>query len=124
MLSILYVDDSQAQLDAMREALASSPYKLTTASTLDEAKERMSRSKPELVIIDYHMPRISGDEYLRSLRPLALENTRFYLYTTDANAFRRHREMGFDGVLMLKGKSPVLAQIDAVARFLTQHRVG
>lgn len=124
MLSILYVDDSQTQLEAMSEALASSQYKLSTASTLQEAKERMVQSKPELVIIDYHMPTISGDECMRALRRLAPETTRFYLYTTDANAFRRHREMGFDGVLMLKGKSPVRAQIDAVARIMTHYRVG
>jgi two-component system NtrC family sensor kinase len=124
MLSILYVDDSQAQLDDMREALASSLYTLSTATTLQEAKERMAQCNPELVIIDYHMPRLTGDECLRALRPLALENTRFYLYTTDANAFRQHREMGFDGVLMLKGKKPVKAQIDAVARYMTHYRIG
>jgi CheY-like chemotaxis protein len=124
MLCILYVDDSQAQLDGMREALASSAHKLSTAITLQEAKERLLQSKPDLVIIDYHMPKLSGDECMRALRPLAPESTRFYLYTTDANAFRRHREMGFDGVLMLKGKSPVRAQIDAVARFMTHYRVS
>ena len=124
MLSILYVDDSQAQLDGMREALASGPYQLSTATSLQEARERMSQSKPELVIIDYHMPRLTGDECMRALRPLASENTRFYLYTTDAHVFRRHREMGFDGVLMLKGKSPVRAQIDAVARIMTHYRVS
>jgi CheY-like chemotaxis protein len=123
MLTILYVDDSQAQLDGMRDGLASSPHQLTTATTLQEAVERMAR-KPDLVIIDYHMPKVAGDECLRALRPLALESTRFYLYTTDAAAFRRHREMGFDGVLMLKGKSSVRAQVDAVARAMTRHRVG
>lgn len=124
MLRILYVDDSQPQLDGMREALASSPYELSTATTLEEAKGRMLQSKPDLVIIDYYMPKLTGDVCMRALRPLARENTRFYLYTTDPQVFRRHREMGFDGVLMLKGKSPVRAQIDAVARFMAPHRAG
>jgi CheY-like chemotaxis protein len=124
MLSIVYVDDSQAQLDGMREGLASSPYQLSTATTLQEATECMARAQPELVIIDYHMPNLRGDECLRALRPLASERTRFYLYTTDAHAFRRHREMGFDGVFMLKGKSSIRAQIDAVARVLIHYRVS
>jgi CheY-like chemotaxis protein len=124
MLSILFVDDNQAQLDEMRDALSSTLYKLSTATTLQEAKERMAQCNPELVIIDYHMPRLNGEQCLRELRPLGLENTRFYLYTADANVFRQHREMGFDGVLMLKGKKPVRAQIDAVARFMTHYRVG
>jgi hypothetical protein len=32
--------------------------------------------------------------------------------------------MGFDGVFMLKGKSSIRAQIDAVARVLTHYRVS
>lgn len=124
MLSILYVDDSQAQLDNLRDSLASGPYKLATALTLAEAEERMIKLQPVLVIIDYHMPEITGADVLRALRRLASESTRFYLYTTDAQAFRRHREMGFDGVFMLKGKSSVRAQIDAVAHALAHYRVG
>jgi response regulator RpfG family c-di-GMP phosphodiesterase len=124
MLGILYVDDSQAQLDSLRASLSSSPYRVWTASSRREAEERMIREKPDLVIIDYHMPENPGDACLRALKPLGSETTRYYLYTTDALAFRRHREMGFDGVLMLKGKSSVRAQIDAVAHAMASFRGG
>lgn len=124
MLSILYVDDSQAQLDALRDSLRSSSYRVATARSRIEAEDHMLRDKPDLVIIDYHMPDNPGDACLRALKPLAGDNTRFYLYTTDAQAFRRHREMGFDGVLMLKGKSSVRAQIDAIANAMMQFRSG
>jgi CheY-like chemotaxis protein len=124
MLSILYVDDSQAQLDGMRESLKTAPYRVITATTREEASQRMQREQPDLVIIDYHMPDGTGDECLRALKPLARSETRFYLYTTDPQAFRRHREMGFDGVLMLKGKSSVRAQVDAVANAMLQFRAG
>ncbi|MET0387559.1 MAG: response regulator [Polyangiales bacterium] len=122
MLSILYVDDSPSQLEGMRESLSGGPYRVSTAQTRPEAEERMLRAKPDLVIIDYRMPDGTGDICLRALKPLGGEHTRFYLYTTDAQAFRRHREMGFDGVLMLKGKSSARAQIDAIARSLPQFR--
>jgi CheY-like chemotaxis protein len=122
MLGILYVDDSQAQLEALRHSLAAAPYQVWTARSQREAEERMQREKPDLVIIDYHMPDNNGDACLRALRPLSNEHTRFYLYTSDAQAFRRHREMGFDGVLMLKGKSSVRVQIDAIARAMVQFR--
>jgi CheY-like chemotaxis protein len=122
MLRILYVDDSHAQLDSFRESLRSSAHRVSTASSRREAEDRMARDKPDLVIIDYHMPNEPGDVCLRALKPLGGKDTRYYLYTTDALAFRRYREMGFDGVLMLKGKSSVLAQIEAVANAMTQFR--
>jgi response regulator RpfG family c-di-GMP phosphodiesterase len=124
MLKILYVDDSQAQLDSLRASLSSSPYRVLTASSRPEAEEHMLRETPDLVIIDYHMPENLGDECLRALKPFGSDSTRYYLYTTDAKAFRRHREMGFDGVFMLKGKSSVKAQIDAVASAIAQFRGG
>jgi CheY-like chemotaxis protein len=124
MLSVLYVDDSPAQLDSFRASLRSSTHRVATASSRREAEDRMLRDKPDLVIIDYHMPDEPGDACLRALKPLGGKDTRYYLYTTDARAFRRYREMGFDGVFMLKGKSSVLAQIDAVANAMTQFRSG
>jgi CheY-like chemotaxis protein len=124
MLSILYVDDNQAQLDSVRESLKASPYRVITANSCSEAEQRMQHDHPDLVIIDYHMPDGTGDACLRSLRPHGHESTRYYLYTSDAQAFRRHREMGFDGVLMLKGKVSVRAQIDAVANAMLQFRAG
>jgi CheY-like chemotaxis protein len=121
-LSILYVDDSLLMLDGFRDSLRTTPHRVSTASSRTEAEERMIREKPDLVIIDYHMPDCSGEACLRALKPLGGKSTRYYLYTTDANAFRRHREMGFDGVLMLKGKSSVRAQIDAIVNAMLQFR--
>ena len=121
-LGILFVDDSAAQLDGFRRSLADAPYRVWTAATVREAEGRMRRDRPDLVIIDYQMPEMMGDECLKLLRQAGPPAARYYLYTTDPAAFRRHREMGFDGVLMLKGKSSVRVQIDAVARAITQFR--
>jgi CheY-like chemotaxis protein len=121
-LGILFVDDSFTQLHAFRQDLADAPYTIWTAGNVREAEQRMTQTRPDLVIIDYHMPQVMGDECLAVLRRAGSKDTRYYLYTTDASAFRRHREMGFDGVLMLKGKSSVRTQIDAIARAMTQFR--
>lgn len=121
-LRILYLDDSYAQLESMRQDLASGPYQVFIATSVREGTDRMQRDQPDLVIIDYHMPDVAGDAALRALKPLGGPHTRYYLYTSDAQVFRRHREMGFDGVLMLKGKSSARTQIDAVARALAHFR--
>jgi CheY-like chemotaxis protein len=120
-LDILYVDDSAAQLDGFRQSLAGGPYRVATANSVREAEMRMAEH-PDLVIIDYNMPEMMGDRALAVLRRAGAGSTRYYLYTSDPHAFRRHREMGFDGVLMLKGKSNVRSQIDAIARAMVQFR--
>jgi CheY-like chemotaxis protein len=121
-LGILYVDDSATQLDGFRRSLAGGAYNVWTARSVNEAEERMASDRPDLVVIDYHMPQMMGDRMLAWLKRAGAPNTRYYLYTSDPTAFRRHREMGFDGVLMLKGKSSVRTQIDAIARAMVQFR--
>lgn len=121
-LDILYVDDSATQLDAFRQSLIGGPYRVTTATSVREAEVRMAAEHPDLVVIDYHMPEMMGDRALAMLKRSGAGSTRYYLYTSDPLAFRRHREMGFDGVLMLKGKSSVRSQIDAIARAMVRFR--
>lgn len=120
-LAILFVDDSATQLDGFRQSLAGGPYRVLTATSVREAEMRMAEH-PDLVIIDYHMPEMMGDRALTVLKRAGEPSTRYYLYTGDPLAFKRHREMGFDGVLMLKGKSNVRSQIDAIARAMVQFR--
>jgi response regulator RpfG family c-di-GMP phosphodiesterase len=121
-LGLLVVDDSVAQLTAFRQDLEGGPYQVWTAVTVAEAQERMLKNAPDLVVIDYHMPQVMGDSCLKLLKAVGPASTRYYLYTSDPSAFRRHREMGFDGVLMLKGKSSVRSQIDAIAKAIVQFR--
>ena len=121
-LNILYIDDSPAQLDAMRKALTGGPYDLSTATGAKLALNRASQA--DIIIIDYNMPGINGEQCLKMLRDQQEEGriVRYYLYTSDPAAFKRHKEMGFDGVLMLKGKTVVRNQIDAIARALKLSR--
>jgi CheY-like chemotaxis protein len=121
-LDILIVDDSAAQLDGFRQSLAGGPYRVRTANSVREAENRIAAERPDLVVIDYHMPEMMGDRALTVLKRGGAGSTRYYLYTSDPHAFRRHRAMGFDGVLMLKGKSSVRSQIDAIARAMVQFR--
>ena len=121
-LEILYLDDDRAQLAAFRQSLLGGAYEVTTAESLSAARQALLKAQPDLVIIDYHVGEMTGDVCLEKLKESGLRSTRYYLYTVDPAAFRRHREMGFDGVLMLKGKSSVRLQIDAIARSMMRAR--
>jgi response regulator RpfG family c-di-GMP phosphodiesterase len=121
-LGILYLDDDRVQLAAFRQSLMGGAYEVTTAESLTAARQVLLKVRPDLVIIDYHVGEMTGDVCLEKLKAGGLRTARYYLYTVDAAAFRRHREMGFDGVLMLKGKSSVRLQIDAIARSMLRAR--
>jgi CheY-like chemotaxis protein len=123
-IRILFVDDSGPQIEAFNRSLVGSDYQIVTASCTAEALSAAQQAPFDLVIIDYQLGTELGDACLRALRPHASEHTRFFLYTTDALAFRKHRELGFDGVLMLKGKSSVRLQVDAIARSIARVRIA
>jgi len=120
--SILYLDDNQTQLDGFRQSLEGSSYTVLTAQSVSEAQRLLRQTQVALVVVDYHIGETTGEACLPLLKRAARPGARFYLYTIDADAFRRHREMGFDGVLMLKGKASVRTQIEVVARSLIRAR--
>lgn len=121
-IRILFVDDSPAQVDAFVRAMEGGTYDVVTARSTAEARAAAERKSFDLMIIDYHIGSELGDACLRDLRPHAAEHTRFFLYTTDPDAFRKHRELGFSGVLMLKGRASVRSQVDAIVRSIVRVR--
>lgn len=121
-IRILFVDDSAAQRDAFRTGLDGSEYELVTVSDTASAQRAMRDGFFDIAVIDYNIGDELGDQCLQTLKQAHPAVTRYFLYTSDPHAFRRHREMGFDGVLMLKGKASVRLQIDAIARVMLRSR--
>ena len=65
---ILLVDDSKTSLFMERMILQQGPYALSTACDGQEAVERALLERPDLILMDVVMPRMSGFEALRALR--------------------------------------------------------
>lgn len=65
---ILNVDDNQANLYTRTRALRKAGYEVIEAETGHEALELVSRHKPALVLLDVHLPDISGIEVCRKIR--------------------------------------------------------
>ncbi len=121
----MLVDDSHEQLQAFKHSLRGAPYRVFVAENYESAAAQINRA--HLVIIDYHMPDMLGDECLRRLKVAAsdgglVQYRNYYLYTTDRHAFRHHRDMGFDGVLMLKGKASLRGQVEAIEKAFRRGR--
>jgi CheY-like chemotaxis protein len=67
---ILVVDDEEAVGYVFERYLAIKGYRVSTAISGEQALDVFRRDPPDLVITDYKMPGMNGDELLRRLRGL------------------------------------------------------
>jgi CheY-like chemotaxis protein len=65
---ILVVDDSRTALFMVTTILKKGPYDIVTASDGDEAVERAAAERPDLILMDVVMPRMTGFEACRELK--------------------------------------------------------
>jgi CheY-like chemotaxis protein len=65
---ILLVDDNKLGLVARKTVLEELGYRITTAAEGLEALEHFSRSKFDLIITDYKMPKMNGLELISHVR--------------------------------------------------------
>ncbi|MGA2378272.1 MAG: sigma-54 dependent transcriptional regulator [Spirochaetia bacterium] len=66
-LTILVADDEKNIREGLREALALDGYEVATASDGREALDSITRGDVDLLITDLKMPRLSGEELLKSV---------------------------------------------------------
>ena len=68
MPKILLVDDVDLFLELERSYLEGCGYDLVTASSGEETLQRLERIAPDVLLLDYYMPGINGDDVCRSIR--------------------------------------------------------
>lgn len=77
---VLFVDDDDRVLSALRRALRREPFELETAPNGTQALERLARHPPiALVISDYKMPGMTGIELLAAVRARSPQTARILL---------------------------------------------
>lgn len=65
---ILIVEDSETQALQLRHLLEEEGWRVVRASTAEFALEELNRNLPSLIIVDYHLPGMQGDELCRKVR--------------------------------------------------------
>ncbi len=68
MTQILLVEDEPAIREMIRFALLREGFEVTEAGDVSEARARLADQRPDLALVDWMLPDISGVEFVRSLR--------------------------------------------------------
>ncbi len=66
--AILVVDDDKRVVDLLQISLSQNGYRITTASTGEEALESVRRDMPDLIILDLRLPKKNGYEVCAALK--------------------------------------------------------
>jgi diguanylate cyclase (GGDEF)-like protein len=65
---VLMVEDSRLSLEVYAQRLERRGYAVATATSAEEARQRLEEGLPDIVLLDVFMPKVSGFEFLRELR--------------------------------------------------------
>lgn len=85
-LKFLVVDDSRAIQAIIRRAILNcgyEPVEVRTALDGEQALDIIEEFVPDLVITDWHMPKVSGLEMVQALRQMGHKNVRVGFVTTE-----------------------------------------
>ena len=118
MPTVLIVDDDQKLLKMLQRTMVYEGLTVVTASNGQEALDQVDTSQPEIIVLDWMMPKMDGLEVVQRLRA---ENNQAYILMLTARDALENRveglESGADDYLV-KPFSPVelVARIHAMLR--------
>lgn len=79
---ILVVDDEPANRELLRAVLAYDHHDVELAENGERALELLATNRPRLIIVDLHLPGMSGTEFIKRVREdPALDDIKIALYT-------------------------------------------
>jgi chemosensory pili system protein ChpA (sensor histidine kinase/response regulator) len=102
-LNIMVVDDSVSIRQVVSRLMEDQGWKVTTAKDGIDALDRLSESRPDLIVLDIEMPRMNGYEFLGALKAeIRFENIPVVMLTS--RTATKHRDkakaMGASGFIV------------------------
>ncbi len=119
MVTVLVCDDNDALRLLVRMTLEPAGFRVVEAHRGDTIAEAVRRERPDLVLLDYHMPGKDGIEAMEELKEEGLrEGTKVVVFTATIGSedLERVRKFGFDGVL--KKPFDVKRLADTISEYL------
>jgi DNA-binding response OmpR family regulator len=115
--TILVVDDEPAMVGMVGALLGEEGYQIVTAYDGEVALRRHADERPDLVILDRRLPRMSGEEVVRGIRAVA--NTPILMLTGEKGTEERAKllDLGADDYLEKPfGRKELSARVRALLR--------
>ena len=80
-IQVLHIDDDKPFLQSAKQCLnLQGDFVIESASSIDEALEKMMKKKPDAIVCDINMPGTDGFEFLKALRESG-NNVPFIVFT-------------------------------------------
>ena len=118
-LRILHVDDVEINLLVLDDMLSMLGHRPVPATSGAEAFTLMETSSFDLVLTDFHMPDVTGLDFLKNVKALRepARSTPVVVVTADVMSFTNAglREMGFAGALAKPITANALRKVIAAA---------
>lgn len=127
-LRILHVDDVEINVMVLDQMLSMLGHFPVGAASGEEAFAMMEASNFDLVLTDFHMPDVTGLDFLKNVKALRepARSTPVVVVTADVMSFTNAglREMGFAGALAKPITADALRRVIASATTQTDQFVG
>ena len=91
MSSILLVDDEAMILRVMRTALEKAGYRVDVAHDGEEALEKIRAERPDVLVTDIEMPRMTGKELCIEIQE-SMPDREFPIFVSTSLTAMEHRE--------------------------------
>ncbi len=87
-LQVLVVDDDRELRDLVTLALLDEGYQVVSACNGAEALERVQRYRPDVILLDLHMPVVDGPTFAERYHALPGAHAPIVVFTAGGNAHR------------------------------------
>lgn len=65
---IMLIEDSRTQAERVRSLFEREGWAVILAQSAENALDQLNRARPDLVVVDYHLPGMNGEEFCREIR--------------------------------------------------------
>ena len=96
---VLVVEDDPAVLYVVTETLQDEGYEVVTAADGQAGLERVQKHRPDVVLLDYQLPRLPAPQFVPAYRELPLAQAPIVLMTAALRAQERCAEVQAEGCL-------------------------
>ena len=91
--TIFIIDDNQVDLKTLKSYVNQTGYQIYSFASPVEALDKMSNVSPDLIILDYLMPEMNGDEFMIKISERLLQNNDWQVYLVTSKYFDQEEKL-------------------------------